>query len=224
MMSQYLAKECVEGRVLGPFPQFSLPQLQISRFRVIPKSNPGKWRLILDLSFPEGCSVNDGMAESMCSLTYVSVNEAAQRAFRLVRGSELAKVDIRSAYRLVPVHPEDRWLLGMQWEGSLFVDTALPFGLRSAPKIFTAVADALEWIGKQEGIGILYHYLDDFLTMGRPGTMECSRSLEILLGIFNRLGIPVAEDKLEGPACELSFLGIIIDTRAMELWLPEQGS
>ena len=56
----------------------------------------------------------------------------------------LSKVDIRSAYRTVTVHPEDGWLLGMQWGGQLFIDTVLPFGLRSAPKLFTAVADAVE--------------------------------------------------------------------------------
>ena len=46
---------------------------------------------------------------------------------------------------MLPIHPDDRWLLGMRWEGSVFVDTALPFGLWSAPKILTAVADTLEW-------------------------------------------------------------------------------
>ena len=58
----------------------------------------------------------------------------------------LAKIDIAHAYRNVPVHPEDRKLLGMQWQGKVYIDTALPFGLRSAPKIFTAISDALEWI------------------------------------------------------------------------------
>ena len=48
------------------------------------------------------------------------------------------------------------------------MDTALPFGLRSAPKIFTAVADAVEWIAKQEGVGFVIHYLDDFLVVGPP--------------------------------------------------------
>ena len=61
-------------------------------------------------------------------------------------GAQLAKVDIRSAYCIIPVHPEDRWLLGMVWEGALYTDTVLPFGLRSAPKIFNAVADAVGWI------------------------------------------------------------------------------
>ena len=55
---------------------------------------------------------------------------------------------MKQAYRNVPVHGEDRWLLEML---GLFVDTVLPFGLRSAPKIFTALADAVEWIAKQEG-------------------------------------------------------------------------
>ena len=57
-------------------------------------------------------------------------------------------------------------MLGMRWEGALFVDSVLPFGLRSAPKIFSAVADAVEWILKQGGVRFAVHYLDDFLVMG----------------------------------------------------------
>ncbi len=44
----------------------------------------------------------------------------------------------------------------------VIIDTALPFGLRSAPKIFTAVADVVEWIVKQEGVGFAIHNLDDY--------------------------------------------------------------
>ena len=58
----------------------------------------------------------------------------------------LAKLDIESAYWIIPVHPDDRPLLGMVWKGSLYVDTALPFGLRSSPKLFNALADGLSWI------------------------------------------------------------------------------
>ena len=62
---------------------------------------------------------------------------------RLGRGTMLAKIDIESAYRLLPVHPQDRILQAILWEGQLYIDTVLPFGLRSAAKIFNAVADAL---------------------------------------------------------------------------------
>jgi len=72
------------------------------------------------------------------------VDKVAKAAQRLGPGALLAKVDIKSAYRLVPVHPDDRPLLGVMWKGAYYIDAMLPFGLRSAPKIFTAVADALE--------------------------------------------------------------------------------
>ena len=54
----------------------------------------------------------------------------------------MAKMDIRQTYCHVPIHPRDRLLLGMQWHGKVFLDTTLPFGLRSAPLIFTAIANA----------------------------------------------------------------------------------
>ena len=73
--------------------------------------------------------------------THVGIADAVKE---VARGTQLSKADIKSAYRNVPVHPEDRWLTGMKWRDRLFVDAALPFGLRSAPKIFTAMADAAE--------------------------------------------------------------------------------
>ena len=124
------------------------------------------------------------------------------------RGALMAKVDVKSAYRLVPVHPEDRLLLGMSWEGDIFVDTVLPFGLRSAPKIFTAPADALEWVTRQSGVETVIHYLDDFFLLGEPDSEQCAVYLQLLLGVFTRLKVPVAMEKLEGPVTRLTFLGI----------------
>ena len=84
----------------------ALPGLQISRMGVIPKGHiPGKWRLITDLSFPPGNSVNDGIDVTWCSLQYTSVEKVARAAQSLGKGALMAKVDIQSAYRLVPVHP-----------------------------------------------------------------------------------------------------------------------
>ena len=103
-------------------------------------------------------------------------------------------MEIRSAYRAVPIHPDDRWLMGMSRQGSLFIDTTLPFGLRSAPKIFTALADAAEWILRQAGIAFVVHYLDDFLLIGPPDTQGCALALQTLLATFHRLGFPIAED------------------------------
>ena len=222
VVREYLAKECSMGHVLGPFSPETLPQVQVSRFGVIPKSTPNKWRLILDLSSPEGASVNNGIEADLCSLSYVSVDDAAQVVAKLGEGALLAKIDIRSAYRMVPVHPDDRLLLGMIWEQALYVDSVLPFRLRSAPKVFTAVADAVEWTVRHQGVENIYHYLDDFFLIGAPGTDQCARGLRILLAIFEQLSIPVAWEKLEGPAKSLTILGIEVDSEAMVLRLPKE--
>ena len=113
--------------------------------------------MITDLSYPSQYSVNDGIDSALCSLRYVSVDTVANIVASLGVGSLLAKVDIESAYRLIPMHPEDCQLLGVTWRDQYFCDFMLPFGLRSAPKLFTALADTLEWCIHQEGVENIYH-------------------------------------------------------------------
>ena len=100
------------------------------------------------------------------------------------------------------------------------VDTALP--LRSAPKIFTALADALEWVVRQTGVKVVLHYLDDFLLVGELASEQCKDNLQKLLAVFTALHIPVAREKLEGTTTRLSFLGIELDTHLMVLRLPQE--
>ena len=63
-----------------------------------------------------------------------------------------------------------------------------------------------------------FHYLDDFITIGSPNSTECERNIEIMKSTCK--GLPVEEEKCEGPATCLTFLGIEIDTVALELRLP----
>ena len=216
-----LMTECMAGRVIGPLPMESYPMVHISRFGVIPKKHqPGKWRMIVDLSSPSGHSVNDAIDKDQCSLQYASVDDAVQIILSLGKATQLAKFDIENAYRLIPVHPSDRLLLGMEWEGQLYVDATLPFGLRSAPKIFNALADGLQWILETKGVSPLLHYLDDFLLFGCPHTQNCSKALMTALSCCGQLGVPIASKKTEGPSSSLTFLGMEIDTEAIELKLP----
>ena len=221
VVSQYVEGEVAVGRIFGPFPRNAIPGLHINRMGVIPKGHvPGRWHLITDLSYPEGASVNDGIDPQLCSLQYITVDEVAQSAMQLGRGTLFAKLDVKAAYRLVPVHPRDRRLLGFEWQGMHYVDGMLPFGLRSAPKLFTAVADALEWVLKQRGVSNVAHYLDDFITMGPPHTVVCQQNLDLIMASCAELGVPLATDKLEGPTHCLTFLGIEVDTQDGTLRLP----
>ena len=90
----------------------------------------------------------------------------------------------------------------------------LPFGLRSAPKIFNAVADAFQWILQHQGVTQVLHYLDDYITIVPPGSLVCQ---QILLGTAAELGVPIAANKTEGPVTALTFL-VIQSTQSPGSW------
>ena len=143
--------------------------MHISRFGVIPKSHQSnKWHLIIDFSHPQGHSVNDNIPKILCSLSHITVDDAIERILELGPNTLLAKIDIKSAFRLLPVHPADRNLLAMQWGSSIYIDGCLPFRLCSAPKLFNIMADLLSWIAQQKGISQILHYLHNFLLIGPP--------------------------------------------------------
>ena len=122
---------------------------------------------------------------------------------------------------MVPVHSEDQHLLGVQWNGSVYIDKVLPFGLRSAPKIFSAVADALLWILNKKGITKGLHYLDDFILVAKDKGVA-QKQKQALLSTFKNLEVPIEQSKLEGPDTCLTFLGIEIDTEKLQLRLPRK--
>ena len=221
VVADYLLKERQAGRLSGPIPSEKQGACQISPIGLIPKRNqPGRWRLIVDLSSPHGHSVNDGIDTDLCSMQYVTLDQAVKMVQRMGKGTQLSKLDIQSAYRMVPVHADDQPLLGMRWQGEVYLDTTLPFGLRSAPKIFSAVADALTWAMRRSGVPNLMHYLDDFLFFSPPRATTTPTVLTKALAVCDILGVPVAPNKVEGPATSLTFLGILIDTVKLELRLP----
>ena len=121
----------------------------------------------------------------------------------------------------MPIHPEDRRFLGVSWQGSVYVDCQLLFGLATGPAIFNTLAEALEWILKSRGVHYVIHYLDDFLLLGRPNSDECAKGLHTTLASCWELGVPLAEDKVEGPVPFLTFQGIELNTMTMSLRLPE---
>ena len=164
---------------------------------MIPKGHTGKWWLIVDLLHPKGRSVNDGMSKPLCSLKYVTVDEAIREITRLGQGALLAKIDIKSAFRLLPVNPADRHILGVKWNDGIYIDTCLPFVLRSAPKLFNILADLLPWIAQQCNVSYLIHYLDDFLTIGPSASQTCQQNLDILMQTCSYRGVPLALEKVD---------------------------
>ena len=152
MIDEYLLSELKESRVGGPFAPSDIPAAHISCFGAIPKSD--KWRLIVDLSHPKGKSMNDGIPKSLCSMSYITTDNAISTIMALGRDTLLAKIDVKSAFRLIPINPSDCHLLAMKWRDNIHIDTCLPFSLRSAAKLFNIMADLLAWILEQQLRGI----------------------------------------------------------------------
>ena len=73
----------------------------------------------------------------------------------------------------------------------------------------------------QNGITHALHYLDDFLFVDQAATSSDQVQLQVVLQTCQMLGVPVAPDKVDLPANELTFLGIEIDASSLELRLPE---
>ena len=67
-----------------------------------------------------------------------------------------------------------------------------PFLLASGQlQKYIALADPLEYIIKH-----LWHYLDDYIIVGKPGCEECATNLDIMMAVCHMLGVPLALNKI----------------------------
>ena len=97
----------------------------------------------------------------------------------------MAKFDVESAYRNVPVHSDDRYLLGIKWRGNYFIDLPLPFGLRSAPSIFSSIVDLLEWILRHNyGVKFRLHNLDGVHILGPLNSPVCQNNFDLCIRLL----------------------------------------
>ncbi|XP_040186277.1 uncharacterized protein LOC120918659 [Rana temporaria] len=205
----------------GPFKEQPIRDLVVSPLGVVPKKEPNKFRLIHHLSFPKGGSVNDAIDPEACTVSYTSFDAAVSWVRRYGKGALMAKSDIEAAFRLLPVHPDSFRLLGCRWQEEFYVDRCLPMGCSISCAFFETFSSFLEWVVRDVArVDSVVHYLDDFLCVGPPSSRVCAILLATLQHIAGRFGVPLAADKTEGPTTELSFLGIVIDSQAMECRLP----
>ena len=207
--------ECQAGRILSPFRTPPLPNFRCSGLGLVPKHDGG-WCAIYHLSAPYGSNINDSINSQDHTLSYCSVDDAFAIVSTLERGALMAKIDLKNAFCLIPVRPQDWNLLGIKWHDQFYIDTCLPFGLRSAPLLFTQLADAIHWsLQHNHGVRHVLHYLDDFFTAGSPGSTECSNNLQAMLSLCTTVNALVKSSKNDGASTRLTFLGIVIDTEGM---------
>ncbi|KAK3105093.1 hypothetical protein FSP39_017153 [Pinctada imbricata] len=214
-------KEVSLGRLAGPFDQRPLPNLRLSPVGLVPKKD-GTYRLIHHLSHPEGSSVNDFIPNKFCTVQYASFDNALSILAKLGKGSIAVRLDIKSAFRLLPVHPSDFDLLGYKIMNKYFVDKCLPFGCSISCSLFEKFSTFLEWyFCLTYNCDNVIHYLDDFL-IASSSMSECNSLISSFEVMCENLGVPLATEKTIGPATVITFLGLEIDTNEMyekRIWI-----
>jgi hypothetical protein len=134
-------KEIDLGRIVDPFQTLPIDTLQIS-----PKSDGKSWMMITPLSYSEGRRVNDFIDPDLCTVRYTSFDNVVGMISKLGKKAELGVIDIKSAFRLLRVHPDDFELLGIQIDGEYYIDRCLPMGCSISCKMFNQFSTFLHWL------------------------------------------------------------------------------
>ena len=214
------------GRKAGPFQYPPFDNFVGSPMGAFSKRS-GKIRLIHDLSWPPGESVNDHISPEEYSLQYMSMDDLVQRITSYGTGTLLGKLDIADAFKHILVRSRDWDLLGSTYynlethQKQYYVDLVLPFGLRSSPKLFNEYADALQFIMLKNGVSECMHYMDDYVTLGPKNSTQCRNNLEIMQKVCDDIGFSINPNKLVLPNTVIEFIGFIVDTNNMELRISE---
>jgi len=172
------------------------------------------------LSYPKGLSVNDSIPEDCSSVHYPTISDAVNTLKNLGAGCYMAETNIKSAFRIIPVHALDYQLLGIKWEDQYYFDRCLAMGLKSSCQTFDCLSSALEWVAKCTlRVSAVLHILDDFLFI-LPTREQCATDLKNFLNMCDFLGVPIVHEKTAGPDTVLQFTGIELDSVKQEARLP----
>lgn len=181
-----------------------------SRLFLVPKKG-GSMRPVIDLSSLNKFIVNEHfqMENLGCVKTL------------LLPGDFMTNIDLKDAYLSVPVHETSRKFLRFLWKGKSYQFKALPFGLCSAPRIFTKVLKPVAAFLRRKAIRVLI-YLDDFLLLAAT-VEEAVKNTQLVVNLLQSRGFTINPKKsLLIPTQVINFLGFKIDSTRMMLSLPAE--
>jgi hypothetical protein len=221
VIDNWLLDEVKAKRIAGPF-DVAPPGIFVSPLGLVAKKPTG-YRVIHHLSYPRSSykeSINSNINDLPFKLT--RFQDAIDAISILGPGTLMSKIDIKAAYRCVPIRTQDQLLLGMRWQNKWYYDKALPFGLKSSCYIWNDISMIANWVAKETlGIDNLFVYVDDYLVAHGPIPLAKAKVIrDLIVHLFQWLGLPISLNKLEGPSTIIIFLGIEIDTAMMMVRLP----
>ncbi|CAD6230766.1 GSCOCG00012196001-RA-CDS [Cotesia congregata] len=183
----------------------------LSSIFLVPKKN-GKMRFILNLK-----NLN----------SFIETTHFKMEDFRTVLELKMSKYcfmasfDLQDAYFMIPIHKNFWKFLRFFWNGRLYEFICMPFGLSSAPWIFTKISKPI--VSFLRSLGYLsVVYLDDWWLVNDSIAL-CSQNVKILREFLESLGFIINEKKSKLiPSTSCKFLGFIFDSEQMTVELTEE--
>ena len=222
-MENYVSSEKRKGSLIGPIETEFRHSCIISPLNSRPKRDSNERRVILDLSFPEGSAVNEGIDKDTYLGERIQVRlPTVDDLVRLVKkhgiGCALSKRDLSRAYKQIPVDPGDINLLAFGWNGKTYCDVTLSMGLRSAVYIAQRVTNSVSFMCQRKGLDVV-NYIDDF---GMVSDWEKAQDdFRELGGVLGSCGLQESVRKALPPATRMEFLGVMFDTNTLTLEISE---
>ena len=223
---QLVKDEMDKDFILGPFQHKPLPTLFCVPINIIEKTtSSGLYRLIQDFSYPynnDANGVNAMVPKENKKVSYSGIDDVARMALQLGPNSWAMQIDIKHAFKCLPLHPSQWQYTGFKFRGAYFIQTQTPFGASASCLHFEKVARLLRWIiQKQYQKACITNYLDDFWL-----TQKSRNELQEFAALFTRIiegeiGFPISHNKTLGPATCLEFVGLTADLTHLRILLPE---
>ena len=217
----YLQTEQSFKAIAGPFERSPFSRLHTSP--MMTRSKPdGSRRLIVDLSWPHGASVNSAIPDDTfdgreCKLKYPTLDTIVEAISKIGKNALIYKVDLKRAYRNLRSDPRDFSVLGLNWQGKCYVDVSVPFGLKTGASACQMVTDSITHLMNNSGYWTCA-YLDDIVGVSPPS--NASSAFLSLNNLITSLGLPINDDKVSEPVHNLTCLGINIDVKTGTLTIP----
>ena len=188
------------------------------------ETSSGLYCLIQDFSYPWGDKsngINAMVPKKNKTVSYSGIDDVTRMALDLGTPSWAMRIDIKHAFKCLPLAPSQWYLTSFSFQGTFFIQTQTPFGASTSCLHFEKVARLLHWIIQNEHPpALITNYLDDFWL-----TQKTKKQLTKLADIFiniveSQIGFPISHNKTLEPAMILNFVGLTSDLTHLHVALP----
>ena len=205
----------------------------LAEFRVNPLiavAQSGKVRPVLDVSRPEGKSLNSAVEDLLLEkVKMTSAKEFGDLLLKTGKDSIFSKTDLVAAYKQVPCKVENLRLQGFKWLGKYFIETRQIFGAKTSVTNFDIVGETLRTLAiAQSGIRreFTLRQLDDLIVVAPDQDASGTKFTVDYKRICDMAKVELADDCKK---CEKAFtgqkrgkvLGIFFDSTDLTWALPE---